>query len=456
MAMRTLLALAALVLAISCIRADDNKPSFPQSPIGFDDGRAELEKNLGSLTLTSLVVERALEDATSGELADLLARRVALDELASMDTLLELKGELAKQTSADGMQKTLEAAKLGHKDVSKALGSLLTRRNYTPLEAAAWLYARNFNSRAIVGALDRGTNAARKVRAFLESSKEATADALFERAFWEFDLRDASGIAGGHYDTAQLLEAMFEIGVDFAAWSQALGKSAEDPLSADEKRVIEWGDAGVMAPALEGRVSERDLYDAALAYLHAQTKAGKSLEGLRALALRRSYVAQRWFRTGGTGVIGVYRGPWNPKSAAPTVTALGLGDLDGIAFAQGLNEELRSYFTPAASTLTLVIYEDGSARGLLKTAQTYKYEADTPLGKGQFPLLMLEGRATQRGKSVLMAPVFTASNKLPFAEFEVSGFGLTTNKAFMYGEANDGKNDWPLLLRRITRNAAID
>jgi len=93
---------------------------------------------------------------------------------------------------------------------------------------------------------------------------------------------------------------------------------------------------------------------------------------------------------------------------------------------------------------------------MLKTAQKFNYDADTPLGKGQFPWLLLEGRATRRGKSALLAPVFSASNKLPFAEFEISGFGLTTNKAFMFGEANDGKNDWTMLLRRVTRNAALE
>ncbi len=453
---RTLIALAALVLAVSCVRAEDTKPSFPKSPQGFDDGRIELEKNLGASTFTSLVVERALEEAPTGELAEFLTSRLALDELASLDTLLVLKGELSKQTGAEGAQKVLVAAKLGHKEIGKALGSMLEKRAYTPVQAAAWLYARNFNARAIIGALDRGTNAARKVRTFLESSKSASADALFERAFWELDLRDASGIAGGHYDSAQLLEAMFEIGVDHAAWSQAFARTAENPLSAAEKNLIAWGDAGVMAPGLEGRVSERDLYDASVAFLQAQAKAGKSLDPLRALALRRSSLAQRWFRTAGAGVVGVYRGPWNSKLAAPTATALGLGDLDGTAFGEGLSEELRAFFAQTGESLTVVIYEDGSARGMLKTAQKFNYDADTPLGKGQFPWLLLEGRATRRGKSALLAPVFSASNKLPFAEFEISGFGLTTNKAFMFGEANDGKNDWTMLLRRVTRNAALE
>jgi hypothetical protein len=454
---RTLFALAALALTVTLVHAGESKASFPAAPVGFDDGRVQLEKELNSSGLTtSLVLERALDEATPGELASLLLLRLAPDELASLDTFLSLKGALPKQATVEGMQQTLIDAKLGSKEVAQALGELLTRRAYSPLDAGAWLYNRGYNARVISGALDRGTNAARKMRAFLESAKSAKSREIFERAFWEFDLRDASGIAGGHYDSEQLIEAIFDIGMDEAGWVHAFGRAEGARLNANEKRLIDWADAGVIAPSLEARVSERDLFDAACAYLEAQNKRGVSIDALRQCALRRSFSAQRWFRTAGSGVLAVYRGPWSSKLEAPTTSALGVGDLYGTEFGAALSDEVSRYFDQKEETITLVIYEDGSARAIVKLAQTLKYDAESPLGKSSQPYLLLEGRASARGKNALLSPVFQGNNKLAFTEIDISGFGVTANKAFAYGEAAYGKTDKSLLLRRVSRNVAFE
>lgn len=453
--LRSLSALVALALFGLCIRAQDLPPSFPNSPVGFDEGKAALLESLADSRLDpSDVVERLFEDASMDEMCAFVQAQLLSDEVKALDTLLDCKGELARAEDVAALRKVLESRKLRAQSVVTALGKMLDKRELTPSQTAAWFYSRNFNARCIAGALDRQSNGARELLADLAAmnARKKGADELFQRAFWEFDLRDSTRMAGGHYDLAQLVESLLELGVDSGVWAKAQNLREAKDLSVEQRALIAWGDAVLLAAAFDGRTSERDLVEAALDHFRRLARQGQGSEAVLAAGVRRAGISTRWFRTGGPGVVGVYEGPWGGASP-PTQSALELGAAMGDEFAQGLNEAIKAHFARAGRRLRMVLYDDGSARAMLNLETPLVYAADTPLGRGQSNWILFEGRASAKGKSALLSLVFGGNNRPAVTEFELSALTLTTNGVFLAATVERaGTKPEELLLRRVGRN----
>ncbi len=453
--LRSLSTVAALLLLGLCIQAQDLPPSFPKAPVGFDDGKAALLESLSDSRLDpSDLVERLFEDASIDEVCAFVLTHLLSDEIQALDTLLDCKGNLAKAEDLAALRKLLEGRKLRAQSVVTALGKMLDKRDLTPSQTAAWLYVRNFNARFIASALDRQSNGSRDLLADLAalSAKNKGADELFQRAFWEFDLRDSTRMAGGHYDLAQLVESLLELGVDSGVWAKAQNLGQAKDLSAEQRTLIAWGDAVLLAAKLDGRTSERDLVEAALDHFRRLARQGQGSETVLAAAVRRATLSTRWLRTGGAGVVGVYEGPWGGASP-PTQSALELGSATGDEFAQGLNEAIKAHFGRGGRRMRMVLYDDGSARAMLSLETPLVYAADTPLGRGQSNWVLFEGRASAQGKSALLSLVFAGNNRPAVTEFELTGLALTSNGVFLAATVERaGAKPEELLLRRVGRN----
>ena len=460
---RTLLASAILVCLLSSISADETRPQFPKAPVGFDDGRLALDEELrNSRADAADLFSRVFDGAGYAELAHFLATHLLSDEIADLDNLLELKGDLTRQVGAKAQRELLEARKITGARVIAALGKMLQARGYSAAEAAAWCYQRDINTQALATALGQTTHGARAIRNRLAACQDLGkgADAFFESAFWEFDLRDSTQVAGGHYDSLQLIESLLDLGVDSSVWAAALGHKKATDLSQGVNKLVAWADPAMLGGLLEGRSSERDLANAALAYLRQKSRKSAPDSMVAEQALRRTYLSQRWFRTAGPGIIGVYRGPWFlGKPTPPTEAALSIGSATGDDFATGLTEEIRNHWAVSENLLTLVLYSDGSARATLGLADNSKmtYGPDSPLGACQSSLMLFEGRASLPGKIGRLSLVFAGKTKPPLLEIEIEGLTVTKNGAFLTCQVDAGAaKNRPLLLRRISRNIALE
>jgi len=461
--MRTLFALAVLVLAFSISHADEPKAAFPKAPVGFDDGRAELERSLSERReFAATLISRAFEGATLRELAEFAVAHLESADLTTLEKLLKLGGKLATLKSAGEIRKALSDAKIQPKDLIAALGAMLEARGYAHGESAAWLYARDFNCRALLGALDRGSNAARVLAGRL--GEKSTNEEIFETACWHFDWRDCSRSDGGHYDMAQIIQALMDLNMDWTVWAAALGLTSEKQLDADTKQALRWGDAMLVLPLFEGVSSERDVFEAALKGVKSGsfhvTVDGDTPEVKRgavlAQAQRRLSLGRRWLRTAGQGVIGVYQGPLSTTRGIET--ARGLGAKTDKEFAAGLSGAIMDHFKQKFELLTLVAYDDGSARAFISGQQdNYEYGPDAPLSQGKHWTTLFEGRVSFKGREGLLRAVFGGANKLKFDDILLENLEVTPNGAFLFAQATTGKlKGESLLLRRISRNVALE
>ena len=459
--MRMFFALAVLGLAISLAHAEEPKAAFPKAPVGFDDGRAELERSLnGRREFATTVIRRAFEEATLRELAAFAAAHLTTDDLLALEKVLKLEGKLVNLKSADEIRKALIDAKTLPKDVITALGAMLETRGYTHGETAAWLYARDFNYRALLGALDRGSNAARTLAGRL--GEKSTKEEVFETACWHFDWRDCSRSEGGHYDMAQIIQALMDLNMDWSVWAAALGLTSEKQLDAETRQALRWGDANLVLPLFEGVSSERDVFEAALKGVKSgsfrvladgdtpEVRSGEILtQGMRRLSLGR-----RWLRTAGQGVIGVYQGPMSTSRGIESARAIGAKT--DKEFAAGLSDAITDHFKQKFELLTLVAYDDGSARAFISGQRdTYEYGTDAPLSKGKHWTTLFEGRVSFKGREGLLRAVFGGANKFKFDDIVLENVEVTLNGAFMFTQATTGKlKGESLLLRRVSRNIA--
>lgn len=461
--MRTLFALAVLVLAFSISHADEPKAAFPVAPVGFDDGRAELERSLSERReFAATFICRAFEDASLRELAAFAAAHLEPADLTALEKSLKLEGKLVTLKSADEIRQTLDDAKIQPKDVIAALGHMLEARGFAHSESAAWLYARDFNCRALRGALDRGSNAARALAGRI--GEKSLKEEIFEAACWQFDGRDCSRSEGGHYDMAQIIQAMMDLNMSWPVWAAALGLASEKHLDAETRKALSWGDAALVLPLFEGVSSERDVFEAARqgvksGSFQVKTDGGTpeiKRDAVLAQALRRLSLGRRWLRTAGPGVIGVYQGPLS--TARVKEGARGLGAKSDRDFAAGLSEAIADHFKQTFELFTLVAYEDGSARAFISgQTENYEYGPDAPLGRGKHWTTLFEGRLSLKGREGLLRAVFAGVNKFKFAEVVLENVEVTPNGAFMLVQATTGKlNSESLLLRRISRNCALE
>ncbi len=459
--MRTLFALAVLALALSLANAEEPKAVFPKAPVGFDDGRAELERNLNERReFGTTFISRAFEEATLRELAAFAAAHLSAADILALEKLLKLEGKLANLKSADDTHKALSDAKIQPKNLIAALSNMLEARGHTHGETAAWLYARDFNYRALLGAFERGSNAARTLAGRI--GEKSAREEIFETACWHFDSRDCSRSEGGHYDMAQIVQAMMDLNVDWTVWAAALGLTSEKQLDAESKQALRWGDAMLVLPLFEGVSSERDVFEAALKGMKsgsfgASVETPESKRGaVLAQALRRLSLGRRWLRTAGQGVIGVYQGPLSTTRGIDT--ARGLGAKTDKEFAAGLSDAITDHFTQKYELLTLVAYEDGSARAFISgQGENYEYGPDAPLSQGKHWTTLLEGRISLKGREGLLRAVFAGSNKFKYAEVVLENVEITANGAFMFAQATTGKlKSESLLLRRVSRNVALE
>lgn len=436
-----------LVLAfITCATAQDTRPTLPRVPRGFDEGRtAFVAETADGLIAPGALVERLFEEADLVDIAGFTFAHLTPDEKRSLDESLKLGG-LIKANDAAAVHALLGTRKPA--DVAKAIGQMLVRRKFTLSDVGTWLYARGFNFNVLQRALNGERLDAWRLRRSLRGRADRSAAAVFKPGLWEFNLKDAREEKGGIYDGAQLVEILLALGWKTADFARAV-RIKELPET--RRELIEWGDAALIWTMLEAYVSESEMVQRIIE----RYKANDDPRVLE-LALSRAATTTRWFRTGGPGVCGVYRGPWpsgkgDPKP--PTSRVLELSNLDVEQFADALDDSIRGHFDREGETLTMVLYDDGSARAILDKPgrELLEYSADTPFGATSSTLQAYEGRLTLQGRSALMYLVFAGGVKSAPPEFEFANVNLAADGAFLVADLDDGLNLTPLMLRRVSR-----
>ena len=176
-------------------------------------------------------------------------------------------------------------------------------------------------------------------------------------------------------------------------------------------------------------------------------------------SIDRAGTTLRWFRTGGLGVRGVYRGPWPSAKGdpvPPTKNVIQIGNVDTTQFANALDTEIQGHFENMGDTITLVVYDDGSARAIIdKPNRTpIQYPANHPFGSTTSTRQPYEGRVSVEGRNALLYLVFEDGDKAAPEQFELANVKLAANECFLVADIDDGLNLTPILLRRI--NPLVD
>ena len=455
---RFLIALSLLLLAVSVPAAGEKRPELPKVPKGFDEGRGRMLKELakGVLDAGRLTV-RLFDSADLNELSGFLFAHLSTAELAEVDKVLELKGDLSSQPDAGAIETFLRKRKLSARTIAKAVGRILSNRKLGAVGAGIWLYNRGYNFRIIQRAMDGKRMEAFSVRSELRRDAAAGkgADKLFQPGNWEFSLKDGRREKGGHYQGAELCETLLDLGWDAELFAHAA--RIKTPEMAQELRtLIQWGDPWLLWPVLEMKMSERELFDAGRDYYRRQRKKGVNSPKVLEIAVLRTQTATRWFRTSGPGVVGVYGGPWpdeKGKPAAPVKSAEDLIEADPAQFANGLTDPIREHFSVQGKDwLTLVIYDDGSARAFISgSGRAVSYGPATPLGQGDTDAWLFEGRASLKGGVGLLNLVYAAGAKGAPREMEFVHLKAIAGGALLSLDLDDGVHLRPMLLRRQRR-----
>ena len=445
---RFALALCALLSLVVSGLAQSDRPQFPRVPRGFDEGRVELTLEAkDGLIASSMLVERLFEEADLTDLSSFVFLHLLSDEKQSLDDRLKLEGELPKCRDGEAVLSLFNSKSFKPGGVAKAIGAVLFARKYSLSEVAAWLYARGFNFNVLQRALNGERIDAWRLRRKVRAAKDQSAAALFTPAVWEFNLDDAREEMGGIYDGTQAVDFLLALGwkpADFAGVCRI--KEFPDV----RRRMIEWGDSRLIWPMLEHYVSESELIERVVARF-------KSIDNprLAQVAMDRAATTYRWFRTGGPGVTGVYRGPWpgsKGEPVPPTNDVLEMGKLDNEQFTDALTDEVKAHFATKGEQLTLVLYDDGSARAILDrpAREPVNYGADSPFGAVAVRRQGYEGRVSLPGRSALMYLVFANGSKSAPTEWELANVKLAAGDAFLSADVDDGVNFTPLLLRRVS------
>lgn len=450
---RTALALAVLSLLVAASLAQDPAPVLPAPARGFDEGRAALlrEAAEGSFEASRLPA-RLLEEADLAELAGFCALHLTPAEKVALDQKLTLGGTW-RNGDAGALLAAIAARKLAVADVLRALCEVAAANRKLP-DMVAWLYLRGFNFAVLQRAMNGERIDSIRLRRLLRERAGAGkgADALFSAAFWEFSLKDAREELGGHYDGVQFMEGLIALGWTDADFAKALAKFFPRGLPDRHKTLIAWGDAQLLWPAISQAMSESELVRAALAHVAATRKGDDT--ALLALCLARARTCDRWLRTGGPGVVGVWTGPLPGSSGEPKPPALAedMVKADGDAFAAGLSDALRGHFKAGTDLLTIVAYADGSARMMLdrKGRAALKYGPDTPPG-GESTRQFYEGRFSLDGRIGFASLVFGTGLTAAPAEIDLVNVRLAANGALMTADLDNGVTLTPMLLRRASR-----
>lgn len=450
------------LIAVACLltlaRAQDKPPTLPKPPSGFDEGRAELMREAADgLIAPAALVTRLFEDADLAELAQFCALHLKTDEKARLDAALDRKGTLSAARDAAAIEAVFVAAKLAPADVAGALGKSLAQQGYKLADVAAWLYLRGVNfvalQRAMNGERIDSIRLRRQLRAMHATGKGT--EQLFEFAHWEHNLLDSREQKGGHYDGVQLIESLLAIGWNEDAFARALKKPMRGELSPQQRALIRWGDAPLIWASLAERVAESELFKAARDQIKADAGAGTQASMLQSCLLR-ARASDRWLRTGGPRVAGVWTGPL-PNAAGepkpPTAKAAALEAAGFAEFATGLDDDIRNHFADARrDTLTIVGYTDGSARMMITrpARAPVPYAADTPPGR-ESVLQFYEGRFSLEGRIAFGALVFGQGHTIAPAELDLVNLRSLAGGALLALDVDDGVTLTPALLRRASR-----
>ncbi len=452
--------LVPVVLILACVvaLAQDKRPELPKVPPGFDDGRAEvIAEAADELISPEKFPGRLFEEADATELSAFLFSHLSEDEKALLDTGLKLDGALPRCRDAGAVEVLLAKHTTGTAQICDALGKLLAGRGYSLRECIAWFYARGFNFRVLQSALNGERIDCFMLRRGLRAmaAKGTTNAALFEKAFWEFNLKDGRQELGGHYDGVQLIESLLALGWGPAEFASAKGLKDAAGLQPVQRDLISWGDPVLLWPVLEHGMPESDWTKAVRAWY---AKGGRGENDSRVLpgALARAETVSRWFRTGGPQVTGVYTGPWpdakgEPQPPMAELRAIQEGDEARIS--GQLSETVRGHFSVAGDTFLLVIYADGSGRAIIRKPKRKPVNigAANPLGNVAHTDQLYEGRVSIKGRSALMYAVFTGGEPVSPAEFELANLDIKASGTLLGAHIDDGVQLTPILLKRTSR-----
>ncbi|MBX3475114.1 MAG: hypothetical protein KF754_12080 [Planctomycetes bacterium] len=450
---RAALSLLLVSFCLLTARAQDAAPALPKPARGFDEGRALLLREAAENTFgPARLIERLLEDADLPELAGFCAQRLTADERTRVDGALKLGGKL-KGADAAATLAAFQAASIKPKAVLAALGELVAGGKLP--DAVAWLYRRGFNFEVLQRAMNGERIDSIRLRRLLRERAAAGkgAGVLFSTACWEFNHKDAREELGGHYDGAQLVEALLELGWNEADFEAALGKLLPRGLTARHKTLIAWGDARLLWPALSQGLAESEVAKVALSRINATCKADDPR--LLALCQRRARVCDRWFRTGGPRVVGAWAGPLpgsNGEPRPPADTAETLATAGPDQFADSLTPALRKHFNqPGQDQLLLVAYSDGSTRMVVTRPGRAElaYAPDTPLA-GPSASQLYEGRFTLEGRIAYATLVFGEGVVAAPPEVDLVNLRTVAGGALLSAQRDDGVTLTPMLLRRVS------
>lgn len=454
--MRKLIPSALLLLILSATAfADTEKPRLPKVPQGFDEGRTLLDEEVREdLIEAKALVSRLFERSDIDELSNLVHAHLLSDERQLLDDALKLEGELTKQRDFTGVRKLFADKKIPAKRIAGALGEMLKARKYDLRETVAWLYTRGFNYRILQRAMNGERLDAFRVRTELRTFEEPSAEAVLARGLWEFNLDDGREERGGHYDGVQLVQFLLKMNWQADDFEALLKAEVGKELTAVERTLIAWGDPELIWTVIEPWTPESMLIKA-VAKHYSKKPAAELLQG----CIDRAGTTIRWFRTGGPGIRGVYRGPWPSAKgdpAPPTKNVVEIGNVDSTQFANALDTEIQAHFEDMTDTLTLVVYDDGSARAIIdKPGRTpIQYPADHPFGRTTSTRQPYEGRVSVEGRNALLYLVFEDNDKAAPEQFELANVKLAANECFLVADIDDGLNLTPIMLRRI--NSLVD
>jgi len=455
---KVITAMLALACFLTLTSAQDKPPALPKVPAGFDEGRTELLREAADgLIAPDALVTRLFEDADLTELAQFCALHLKTDEKSRLDAALDRKGALSAARDAAAMEALFAAAKLPPADIATALGKTLKQQGYKLADVVAWLYLRGVNfvtlQRAMNGERIDSVRLRRQLRQWQAAGKGP--EQLFAFAHWEFNLLDSREQKGGHYDGAQLIESLLALGWNEDSFARALKKAMRGELTAEQRALIRWGDATLIWAALAEHVAESELFKVVQDQIKADAQSGTGAAMLQSCLLR-ARTSDRWLRTGGPRVAGVWTGPL-PNAAgepkAPTKNALALENAGFAEFASGLDEDLRKHFADTArDALTIVGYTDGSVRMLITrpARAATVYAPDTPPGRDSV-LQFYEGRFSLEGHIAFATLAFGQGQTIAPVELDLVNVRALAGGALLVLDIDNGVTLTPTLLRRTSR-----
>jgi hypothetical protein len=229
-----------------------------------------------------------------------------------------------------------------------------------------------------------------------------------------------------------------------------MGLDSADKLSSDQRRLIQWGDPVLLWPAIERGLPESELARNAMAHVR---RAGVKPE-LVSAALGRQGTIKRWFRTGGPGVTAVYAGPWADSGGEPKVPMAAVRELEDVRedeFAGHISGPIEQHFNHRGAELVVVLYDDGSARAMIRTTRPRNYGYATPGGNQPVAAQLYEGRVSLRGANGLLYAVFAGEHEVTPPELDLVNVRQRVGGALLRLDLDDGVVLTPMLLRRTTR-----